>query len=189
MRPVQYNILLPPRYAYWTILIDQQPTAFRAREKEELLPTLGQLRRMNTDVVMRWFARGRLWDSPDQAEWAQKNLTGATQTDRDRDWRPGGTHQDPRDRFRPRSKHKDVARREPAKHESPKREFQKRESPRREAKPRPAQAADEQSATTPAWKRPRPARAGQRPGGRDSRGHAGAAGRRPPARPDRKRRG
>ena len=56
---------MPPRYAYWTILIDNKPTAFRAREKEELLPTLTQLRRTNKDVVMKWFARGRLWDSPE----------------------------------------------------------------------------------------------------------------------------
>ena len=34
---------MPPRYAYWTILIDDKPTAFRAREQEELLPTLNQL--------------------------------------------------------------------------------------------------------------------------------------------------
>ena len=31
---------MPPRYTFWTILIDRKPTAFRAREKEELLPTL-----------------------------------------------------------------------------------------------------------------------------------------------------
>ena len=31
---------MPPRFAYWTILIDDNPTAFRARDAEELLPTL-----------------------------------------------------------------------------------------------------------------------------------------------------
>jgi len=56
---------MPPRFVYWTILIDGQPTAFRARDREELLPTLNQLKRTNADVVMRWFARGRLWDSPE----------------------------------------------------------------------------------------------------------------------------
>ena len=45
---------MPPRYAYWTILIDNTPTSFRAREKEELLPTFQQLRRTNNDVVMQW---------------------------------------------------------------------------------------------------------------------------------------
>src|ERR1700746_1511354 len=55
---------MPPRYAFWTILIDNKPTAFRAREREELLPTFNQLRRKNTDVVMKWFARGHPWGTP-----------------------------------------------------------------------------------------------------------------------------
>lgn len=58
---------MPPRYAYWTILIDNRPTAFRARTLEELQPTLHQLRRTNRDVVMKWFARGRVWESPEAA--------------------------------------------------------------------------------------------------------------------------
>jgi hypothetical protein len=87
---------VPPRYAYWTILIDNAPTAFRARDREELEPTLTQLRRTNKNVALRWFARGRLWDSPEQAQWAAKN---ATPERRGADWRPGGTHQDPRARF------------------------------------------------------------------------------------------
>ena len=59
------NRPMPPRFAYWTILIDGKPTAFRARDREELLPTLNQLKRTNTDVAMKWFAHGRLWDSPE----------------------------------------------------------------------------------------------------------------------------
>jgi hypothetical protein len=89
---------VPPRYAYWTILIDHQPTAFRAREQEELLPTLAQLRRTNTDVLLQWFARGKLWDSPEQErEAAQKPAPFERRT---RDWRPGGKHEDPRARFK-----------------------------------------------------------------------------------------
>ena len=61
---------MPPRYVYWTILIDGKATAFRAREKEELLPTFNQLRRTNKDVVMKWFARGRLWETPEEASAA-----------------------------------------------------------------------------------------------------------------------
>ena len=61
---------MPPRYAYWTILIDNKPTAFRAREKEEMLPTFHQLRRTNRDVVLKWFARGRLWETPEAAQAA-----------------------------------------------------------------------------------------------------------------------
>ena len=64
---------MPPRYAYWTILIDNAPTAFRAREQAELLPTFNQLRRTNPNVSFKWFARGRLWDTPEQAQWAARH--------------------------------------------------------------------------------------------------------------------
>lgn len=93
---------MPPRYAYWTILIDQKPTAFRAREREELLPTFHQLRRKSVDVVMKWFARGRLWESPEVAQAAQRAPKPPIEK-RGRDWRPGGEHRDPRDRFKKRS--------------------------------------------------------------------------------------
>ena len=89
---------MPPRYAYWTILIDGKATAFRAREREELLPTFNQLARKNADIVMRYFARGRLWDNPEQAQWANRNRE-VPREPRDRDWRPGGQHKDPRARF------------------------------------------------------------------------------------------
>jgi hypothetical protein len=94
---------MPPRYAYWTILIDQKPTAFRAREREELLPTLNQLRRTSSDVVMKWFARGRVWESP-EAERAALRTPKLPQERRGREWRPGGLHRDPRDRFRKKGK-------------------------------------------------------------------------------------
>jgi hypothetical protein len=91
---------MPPRYAYWTILIDGKATAFRAREREELVPTFNQLARKNTDIAMKYFARGKLWDTPEQAQWAGKNLGRETPGDkRSRDWRPGGEHKDPRARF------------------------------------------------------------------------------------------
>ena len=93
---------MPPRYAYWTILIDQKPTAFRAREREELLPTFHQLRRKSTDVVMKWFARGRLWESPEAAQAAQR-APKPPPKERGREWRPGGEHRDPRDRFKKRA--------------------------------------------------------------------------------------
>jgi hypothetical protein len=88
---------MPPRYAYWTILIDNGATAFRAKEQSELLPTLHQLRRTNKDVVMKWFANGRLWDSPDDARRARELRVQRER--RGRDWRPGGEHKDPRARF------------------------------------------------------------------------------------------
>jgi hypothetical protein len=67
---------MPPRYAYWTILIDNAPTAFRAREQSELLPTLQQLRRTNKNVVMKWFAKGRVWESPEEARPTRESATG-----------------------------------------------------------------------------------------------------------------
>jgi hypothetical protein len=88
---------VPPRYAFWTILIDQKPTAFRAAQQEDLLPTLHQLRRTNKDVLLKWFARGKLWDSPDAERAAQR--TPKLMAKRGPEWRPGGTHQDPRARF------------------------------------------------------------------------------------------
>ena len=90
---------MPPRYAFWTILIDQKPTAFRAREQAELLPTLAQLRRTNPDVILKWFARGRLWDSPEQETEAQRKPKPVVER-RTREWRPGGAHKDPRARFK-----------------------------------------------------------------------------------------
>jgi hypothetical protein len=90
---------VPPRYAFWTILIDQQPTAFRARERDELVPTLVQLQRKHPGAHMKWFAHGKLWDSPEQQQWAQKNRKELREK-RSADWRPGGAHKDPRAKFR-----------------------------------------------------------------------------------------
>jgi hypothetical protein len=105
---------VPPRFAYWTILIDNMPTAFRAREAQELVPTLTQLKRTNKDVVMKWFARGRLWESHEQEredfqrrKRARMQSPGSARRDvghgrderRGKDWRPGGEHKDPRARF------------------------------------------------------------------------------------------
>jgi hypothetical protein len=93
---------MPPRFAYWTILIDGQPTAFRARDQQDLLPTLHQLKRTNKDVLMRWFARGRLWESQQQERDAgrqRKTAKTPVEARRGRDWRPGGQHTDPRARF------------------------------------------------------------------------------------------
>ena len=46
---------MPPRHAYWTILVDDLPTAFRAAEREDLLPTFERLRKKHRvrDAVVR----------------------------------------------------------------------------------------------------------------------------------------
>src|SRR5262249_15220097 len=64
------NNAMPPRFAFWTILIDDKPTAFRARDREELLPTFNQLRRTNPRIEMKWFTRAKLWDRPCQTQLA-----------------------------------------------------------------------------------------------------------------------
>jgi len=95
---------MPPRYHYWTIILEGKPTAFRAHEQEELIPTLRQLQARHPDAVMKWFARGRLWESQEQeradALARRRPKTPGTLARRSREWRPGGEHKDPRDRFK-----------------------------------------------------------------------------------------
>lgn len=91
---------MPPRYAYWTILIDDQPTAFRAASRDDLLPTLRQIQARHPGAVMKWFARGQLWESPEQAREARVQRQPPPRDRRPPAWRPGGEHRDPRDRFK-----------------------------------------------------------------------------------------
>ena len=67
---------MPPRHAYWTILIGDSPTAFRARERDELLPTFERLRAKQPDAVLKWFERGRLWASPEEARGPAPSPSG-----------------------------------------------------------------------------------------------------------------
>ena len=92
---------MPPRFAYWTILVGGLPTAFRAAERAELLPTFKRLQEKHPEAVMQWFSRGKLWDSPDAAREAlmRERMGNAPARDRGRDWRPGGEHRDPRQKF------------------------------------------------------------------------------------------
>ena len=90
---------MPPRHVYWTIIVGGMPTAFRAHSQEELLPTLRQLQAKHPDAVMKWFARGKLWDSDEQERLA-RHRRRTEEERRGRDWRPGGEHKDPRERFR-----------------------------------------------------------------------------------------
>jgi len=86
------------RHAYWVIVTGTTATAFRAREREELLPTLKQLQRTQPDAVLKWFDRGRLWGSELEALDALKRRRQAG-SGRGRDWRPGGSHVDPRKKY------------------------------------------------------------------------------------------
>ena len=64
---------MPPRHHYWTIILEGKPTAFRAHTPEELAPTLRQLQTRHPDTVMKWFARGRLWNSQEEERAARKH--------------------------------------------------------------------------------------------------------------------
>jgi hypothetical protein len=88
---------MPRNFAYWVIVSGAHATAFRARSADDLLPTLKQLQRTQPDVALKWFERGRVWASPDAAREALIRLRKAPR--RDRSWRPGGEHADPRARF------------------------------------------------------------------------------------------
>jgi hypothetical protein len=98
---------MPPRFAYWTILAGGLPTSFRAAEREDLLPTFNRIREKHPDAEMKYFARGQLWSSADEAKRAlqqsrEREARGHAQRSgerRGRDWRPGGEHRDPRQRF------------------------------------------------------------------------------------------
>jgi hypothetical protein len=102
---------MPPRYAYWTIIAGGLPTAFRAAEREELLPTFQRIREKHPDAQMKWFARGKLWESPEAARARPDDARGRRPSGdkRGRDWRPGGEHRDPRQKFVDAKKQKNAA--------------------------------------------------------------------------------
>ena len=56
---------MPPRFAYWTIILDGTPTSFRTKEREEILPLFNQLKAKNPTALLKWFSGGTLWDSPE----------------------------------------------------------------------------------------------------------------------------
>lgn len=122
---------MPPRHAYWTIIVDNQPTAFRAHDAEELEPTLNRLKEKHPTAVMRWFERGKLWESRDAARaegfgrgerrwegprperpvdsgpgFSREGRGGDEEKPRDRKWRPGGDHRDPRQKYKDAKKAK-----------------------------------------------------------------------------------
>jgi hypothetical protein len=92
------------------------------------MPTFQRLREKHPDAEMKWFARGKLWASPeaarpprvdrrDRAADSAQRASGRHEGDRHgrppgrrereprgevrgRDWRPGGDHRDPRQQFK-----------------------------------------------------------------------------------------
>src|SRR5689334_6254831 len=108
---------MPPRFVYWTIIFGGQPTSFRSATRDELVPTFKQIQSKHPDAQLRYFARGKLWYSDEEARAAllrerfeksqrrrpgpshpgegSSRLQAGDRPRRGRDWRPGGAHADP----------------------------------------------------------------------------------------------
>jgi hypothetical protein len=130
---------MPPRYAYYTILVDEQPTAFRAAHREDLQPTFKRLQQKHPTARMVWFQNGKVWNTRLDAqeamrvrgergrqgdnrqrpatraklEWkprseaaARPKLDWKPRESRDKSWRPGGEHRDPRQKYKDAKKAK-----------------------------------------------------------------------------------
>ncbi|MBI2188614.1 MAG: hypothetical protein HYU37_16060 [Acidobacteria bacterium] len=102
---------MPPRFAYWTIIAGGLPTSFRAAERDELLPTFKRIHDKHPDAEMKYFARGRLWSSPEEARQATEAARRRRPPARGREWRPGGEHRDPRQRFKDAKQTRNLERR------------------------------------------------------------------------------
>jgi hypothetical protein len=99
---------MPPRHAYWTIIVDDQPTSFRAHDVEELLPTFNRLREKHPTAQLKWFERGQLFETREAAR-QQGYGQGERRWEGPRpgkDWRPGGEHRDPRQKYKDAKKAK-----------------------------------------------------------------------------------
>jgi hypothetical protein len=122
---------MPPRYAYWTILAGGLPTAFRAAEREDLLPTFKRIQEKHPDAEMKYFARGRIWDSPEAARAAKEEQSRG----RGREWRPGGEHRDPRQPFKDAKKARNQERRRERFDRKNRPDWRSKERPPRENRP------------------------------------------------------
>ena len=86
---------MPPRYSYWTILAGGLPTAFRAAEREDLLPTFNRIRDKHPDAEMQWFARAACGIAGIRAGGPATSAGAARSR-----LAPGGDHKDPRKKFK-----------------------------------------------------------------------------------------
>ena len=86
-------------HAFWIIVDGETPLSFRSRERDDLVPTLTQLKRTQPNVALLWFERGRLWPSPTEAREALIQRRQSPPPGRGRGWRPGGNHVDPRAKY------------------------------------------------------------------------------------------
>jgi hypothetical protein len=175
---------MPPRFVYWTIIFGGQPTSFRAGTRDELLPTFKQIQSKHPDAQLRYFARGKLWYSEEEA---RADLIRARRPAFDRPPfrpRPEGDRPPgpPRDARGPRPEWKkdrpqggdrpQWKDRPPRDARGPRPEWKKdrpqgRDRPQwKDRPPRPPQARDGDRGPRPEWKKDRP-QGGDRPQWKD----------------------
>ena len=140
---------MPPRYAYWTIIVDDQPTAFRAGALDDIMPTFNRLKEKQPGAKLMWFQSGKLWPSRIDAREAMQ-VRG--ERGRYSDPRQDGGGQTP-SRERPKWKSKDFSARpraaSPAPGERP------RWKPRDPSSPRalkPSKPSSPEQRGKPEWK-------------------------------------
>lgn len=78
------------------------------------MPTFRRLLEKHPDATMKWFAKGKLWESPEDARRDADARTGSQDSprpSRGRSWRPGGEHRDPRQPFIDAKKARNIDRR------------------------------------------------------------------------------
>lgn len=128
------------------------------------MPTFRRLLEKHPDATMKWFARGKLWESPEAARRDADASTGRPETGRPargRNWRPGGDHRDPRQPFIDAKKARNLDRRKT------RFERQQRGNPRL-SPPAAGEAEAERvrREERPQWIKPSPDQAARAPKGR-----------------------
>lgn len=83
-----------PRFSYWTILLGELPTSFRAKDRNDLVPTLKQLQRVHPEARLKWFENGRLWVSAEEARFERERTRAIARPRADR--RPPDRATEPR---------------------------------------------------------------------------------------------
>ena len=78
---------MPPRYVYWTIIVDGQPTAFRSGSLEDIMPTFNRVKEKQPSAELKWFQYGKLWPSRHDA---QDFMRARGERGRERDPRQSG---------------------------------------------------------------------------------------------------
>ena len=86
---------MPPRYDYWTIMLNERPAAFRAYKREDLMPTYRRLLAKHPSAVLMWFSKGGLWSSPEEEQSSRRN---EVRKNRESRWQSEGSHEDLRAR-------------------------------------------------------------------------------------------